>query len=70
MNPANVTRINPFAPELPVVAELKLAYLTDAEIDSFTRQNPGLMAAIRELEGQGIAYDNGIEPDAALLRAG
>jgi hypothetical protein len=70
MKTTNVTRINPFAPELPLVAELKLAYLTDAEIESFARQNPGLMAAIREMESQPIAYDNGIEPDAALLRVG
>ena len=78
MTTDNVTQLHKPAdrgPELgPVVAELRLKYLTDAEYASLERQSPGLLADIRNNEAleygiepanpepNPIAYDNGIEP--------
>lgn len=65
-------------PSMPVVTEPKLEHLTDSELASLERQSPGLLADIRKNEAleygiepanpepNPIAYDNGIEPDAAL----
>lgn len=79
MNTDNVTPIRASEdhgpPSMPVVTEPKLEHLTDAEYASLERQSPGLLADIRKnefpeyrgtYEPERIAYDNGIEPDAAL----
>lgn len=50
------------ATALPEVREPALYELTPEEIASFQRQNPALAHAL----GMQLAYDNGIEPDAAL----
>lgn len=59
-----ITRLTPYEhPSLPVVAELTAADLTDSEIAFCWRHVNGI-AVSHELPP--IAYDNGIEPDAAL----
>jgi len=57
-------RPNPFLS--PDMLE-NLSTPTDAEIAAFWRMNPRLAD---DMNLPPIAYDNGIEPDAALLRAG
>lgn len=47
---------------LPEVGEVALFQLSPEQVASFQRQNPGLAHSL----GLPIAYDNGIEPDAAL----